>query len=169
MMFQALVQEIEEIYCPAYLTESAKLVGDTTEVQKARATTIGAKIRMLKSLGLPEATRLKVTIGKAGWNSATNGWLSDLVDETVAKNALPKMFKRCTQRCMTWELYPTEKDWELLGDRNAPWSSKFEHTKRFNKKLGLMLPSETTRGRILEALLLANHLPIERDRTSTSS
>ena len=129
-MFQALVQEIEEIYSPAYLTESAKLVGDTTELQKAQATTIGAKIRMLTSLGLPQATLLKVTISNTGCNSATYAWLSDVVDETVAKNALPKMFKRCTQRCMTWELYPTEKDWELLGDRNAPWSSKFEHTKK---------------------------------------
>ena len=129
MMLAAHVQEIEGI--PACLAESAKVVEDTTLLQKAQATTIGAQIRMLKSVGMQDATRLKMSIAKVGE-----------VDEAVASCAAAKVKKRCNQRCMTWELYPTAQDWEILGDDTAPWSSKFGHTKNICKKIFLHLFDE---------------------------
>ena len=102
MMLEVLVKEIEGI--PAYLAESAKLVGDTTLLQKAQATTIAAKIRLLKSFTMADAMRLQVNIKKAGWDSDHNVWLSDVVDKGVANSAAPKLGRRCVQRCMTLEL-----------------------------------------------------------------
>ena len=161
-MLEVLLHEIEGI--PAYLAESERLVADINVLKQAQATTIGAKIQNLKSVKMQDATRLKMSIAEAGWDTDSNARLSQLVDEAVAKSAMPKVMKRCVQRCMTWELYPTEQDWQILGDAAAPWSTKFDRAKNVCKKMGLMLPSETTRGRILDVLLLANHLPIERDR-----
>ena len=102
---------------------------------------------------------MKVSIAQVGWESDINERLSELVDEAVAKHALPKITKRCVQRCMTWELYATEQDREILGDVSVPW---FECAKTVCRKIGLTIPSETTRWRILEALLLANNLPEAR-------
>ena len=82
-MLATLELEIEGV--PAYLAESERLTRDTTVLQKAQATTIGAKIQCLKSLTLQEATRLKVSIAQVGWESDINERLSELVDEAVAK------------------------------------------------------------------------------------
>ena len=51
-----------------------------------------------------------------------------------------------------------------MGDGPTPWSLKFERAAAICKKIGLTLPSEKTRGRILEALLAANNMPLERDK-----
>ena len=72
-MVDAIVHEIDGI--PAYLAESVKLLADTTELRKAQAITIGAKIRMLKSLKMEDATRLKVIVSQRpdGILPATHG------------------------------------------------------------------------------------------------
>ena len=51
-----------------------------------------------------------------------------------------------------------------MSDGPTPWSLKFERAATICKKIGLTLPSEKTRGRILEALLTANNMPLERDK-----
>ena len=51
-----------------------------------------------------------------------------------------------------------------MSDGPTPWSLKFERAATICKKIGLTLPSEKTRGRILEALLAANNMPLERDK-----
>ena len=51
-----------------------------------------------------------------------------------------------------------------MSDGPTPWSLKFERAVAVCKKIGLTLPSEKTRGRILEALLAANNVPLERDK-----
>ena len=94
-MLEALQLEIEGV--PAYLKESERLTLDTTLLQKAQATTIGAKIQCLKSLTLQEATRLKVSIAQVGWESDINERLSELLDEAVVKNASPKITKTPTR------------------------------------------------------------------------
>ena len=51
-----------------------------------------------------------------------------------------------------------------MSDGPTPWSLKFERAAVVCKNIGLALPSEKTRGRILEALLAANNVPLERDQ-----
>ena len=51
-----------------------------------------------------------------------------------------------------------------MSDGTTPWSLKFERAAIVCKQIGLTLPSEKTRGRILEALLAAHNMPLERDK-----
>ena len=159
-LVDALVAELDGI--PEYLAESRKLVSDINTLQEAQAITIGAKIQNLKNVTLPEAALLKKKIAQVGWSVEENKKLSALVDEVVGKTC--KAPRRCSQRCGSWELYPTEADWDILGDRDTPWSVKYGKVADICKRIGLLLPTGPTRGRILEALLLANGLPIERDK-----
>ena len=110
----ALMRELEGI--PAYLDESKNLVGDITTLKKAQALTIGAKIQNLKTVGMHDATRLKKSIALVGWSESDNTRLSALLDEAVDKSMGLKTVRRCSQRCATWELYPTDGDWRVLGD-----------------------------------------------------
>ena len=51
-----------------------------------------------------------------------------------------------------------------MSDGATPWSLKFERVARICKNIGLVLPCEKTRGRILDALLAANNSPLDRDQ-----
>ena len=157
----ALIKELDGI--PSYLQESALLVPDVTKLKAAQAITIKAKLQILSSLSLSDATRLKRAISSVGWSETENSEIAAIVDDAVANSSPSKKMRRANQRCLTWEFYPTDKDWELFCDSGTPWSIKYERAKIVCRKIGLLLPSETTRGRILDVLLLANKLPIERD------
>ena len=125
-----------------------------------------AKLKNLKSLSVEEATSMKQSIRAVGWEKVDVDRLSSSVDEAVRREAAAsKKARRIAQNCTTWELYPTHDDWEFMSDGPTPWSLKFDRAVAVCKKIGLTLPNEKTRGRILEALLAANNVPLERDKS----
>ena len=156
-----LVAEIDGI--PAYMHETAQLVSEpeVIKLRDAQATTIGAKIQTLKDLDMKGAVRVKKAIKAAEFTDAQNSNLSSLVDKQIRCTEAAKQ-RRNQQKCMSWELFPTETDWSVMGDRNTPWSIKYERAKTVCQNMVLMLPSETTRARILECLLLANNISTKR-------
>jgi hypothetical protein len=157
----ALKSEIAGI--PAYLTQSAALVPNISVLKSAQAVTIGAKIQNLRALSMSDATALKHLIGEVGWSPDENANLASLIDEAVQKATMPAVGRRASQRCPTWELYPTATEWKVLSDADTPWSVKFDRVKRICMRLRLFLPAEPTKGRILDSLLVASGLPTERD------
>ena len=148
---------------PAYLAESARLVGDIADLKKSLAKSIGAKIDAIDALDLRAATDLKKAMGEISWAPEESSSLAGRIDTKLDSSPDAKRKRRDIQECKTWELYPTESDWLVLSNKDTPWSIKFDRVKTVCKRIGLFLPSETTRGRMLEALLLANSLPCERD------
>ena len=163
MAVARLLAELDSI--PRFLAESEKLTGNADELKIAQAVSMDAKIKNLKSLSLDEATIMKQSIRAVGWQGAEVDRLSSSVDDAVRRQAdASKKARRDAQQCPTWELYPTQQDWEYMSDGPTPWSLKFERAATICKKIGLTLPSEKTRGRILEALLAANNVPLERDK-----
>ena len=150
---------------PKFLAESERLTGNVDALKGAQAVSMDAKLKNLKSLSLDEATSMKQSIRAVGWQRAEVDRLSSSVDDAVRREAdASKRARRDAQQCPTWELYPTQEDWEFMSDGPTPWSLKFERAATICKKIGLTLPSEKTRGRILEALLAANDMPLERDK-----
>ena len=109
-----LVGEIEGI--PSYLDESKKLVSDIEALKIAQSITIGTKVQLLKCISVPEATRLQAAIALVGWSAEERSKLSTAVDVAVSNSTPTKRPRRCSQQCPTWELYPTEADYELFGD-----------------------------------------------------
>ena len=162
--FQLLLDEVNGI--PEYLEATSKLIGDCTSLRHAQAESVAVKLKNLGQLDVDVATRLKDALSAVSFDPADSVSLSGLIDNIVGDSAptTTKANRRCSQRCLTWELYPPEKVWSVLSDKDTPWSVKYIMIKDFSAELGLVLPSEPTRGRILESLLLANGLPIVRDK-----
>ena len=159
MAVERLLAELDSI--PKFLAESERLTGNADALKGAQAVSMDAKIKNLKSLSLDEATIMKQSIRKVGWQGAEVDRLSSSVDDAVRREAgTSKRARRDAQQCPTWEVYPTQEDWEFMSDGPTPWSLKFERAAAVCKKIGLTLPSEKTRGRILEALLAANNVPL---------
>ena len=150
---------------PEFLAESEKLSSDVDALRSSQAISMDFKLKNLKSLSLDEATSMKQSIRAVGWTQAEADRLSSSVDDAVHRDAgARKKARRDCQQCPTWELYPTDDDWDYMSDGTRPWSLKFERAAIVCKQIGLTLPSEKTRGRILEALLAANNMPLERDK-----
>ena len=107
---------------------------------------------------------MKKEVGSTGLRNPEQHKLNEAIDKQLASMSTQLTTRRRPgQYCASWELYPTAKDWEVLGDKDTPWSVKIQRVSAICASMGLVLPSEPTRGRILDALLIANELPTERD------
>ena len=160
-----LIHEVNSI--EGFVSEQTLGGANEAELRKAQAICIRAKVSALKDLTTASATRLQAAVNAVGWDNDEKTALSasirsqlDVCSAAQQKGSAPR---RCNQTCMNFELWPTESDWGIFDDPNTPWSVKFQRAKLRCKSIGLMLPSEKTRGRILEVLFLASGLPLERD------
>ena len=112
---------------PTFLAESEKLTGDASKLKRAPAVAMDAKLKNLKAMSIEEATGMKQSIRNVGWEKVDVDRLSSSVDEAVRKSAaMSKKARRDSQHCLTWELYPTQEDWDFMSDGSTPWSLKFE-------------------------------------------
>ena len=163
MAVARLCAEFDSI--PKFLAESEKLTGDVHVLKAAQAVSMDAKLKSLKSLSIEDATSMKQSIRSVGWEKVDVDRLSKSVDDAVCRSADTGLRgRRGSQHCAKWEFYPTQEDWVYMSDGPTPWSLKFDRAAAVCKQIGLTLPNEKTRGRILEALLAANNVPLERDK-----
>ena len=120
---------------PKFFAESEKLTGDVDALKSAQAVAMDAKLKNLKSLSVEEATSMKQSIRAVGWQKVDVDRLSSSVDEAVRREAATsKKARRDAQHCPTWELYPTQEDWDFMSDGPTPWSLKFERATAVCKK-----------------------------------
>ena len=118
---------------PTFLAESEKLTGDASKLKRAQAVAMDAKLKNLKSLSIEEATAMKQSIRAVGWQKDDVDRLSSSVDKVVTTTTSKKA-RRESQQCPSWELYPTQDDWDFMSDGATPWSLKFERVARICNK-----------------------------------
>ena len=161
-------QIIEELKSMPTFVEQQKECGlDETaisELLRAQATCISAKMNSLTECDMKAATELCKAINGVGWESDTTAKLAQQVNDIKSKLESGKPLKRSVQKCTTFNLYLTEKEYDALSDDQTPWSKKFAIVKRRCTMIGLVLPTEKTKGHILECIYVASGLPLEKGK-----
>ncbi|CAK0853717.1 unnamed protein product [Prorocentrum cordatum] len=136
-----------------------------SELMRAQATCISAKIKSLIECDLRSATELTKAVHGVGWDKETTAKLATLVNEM--KNQLEDgnpNARRPNQKCSSFNMYLTDIEYTTLADSMTPWSAKFAVVKKRCFFIGLLLPSEKTKGHILECIYVANGLPLEKGK-----
>ena len=161
-----LLKEICSI--PSLLGLQQDLGMSSSELLTAQFVTVRVKIKLLDGCTTPEAHSLLESIREVGWTTDQNRELAELVGSARlqgdAQAARASAGRRAGQKCNNWELYPTDAYWNIVGDPLTPWSAKYRATVSTARSVGLHLPSEPTVGRMLECILLANGMPLGRDK-----
>ena len=136
-----------------------------SELMRAQATCISAKIRSLIECDLRSATELTKAVHGVGWDKETTAKLATLVNEMKNKleDGNPNA-RRPNQKCSSFNMYLTDIEYTTLADSMTPWSAKFAVVKKRCFFIGLLLPSEKTKGHILECIYVANGLPLEKGK-----
>ncbi|CAK0836116.1 unnamed protein product [Prorocentrum cordatum] len=91
---------------------------------------------------------------------------SDAMSELMRAQAtcISAKNRRPNQKCSSFNLYLTDIEYTILADSMTPWSAKFASVKKRCLFIGLLLPSEKTKGHILECIYVANGLPLEKGK-----
>jgi hypothetical protein len=159
-----LIAELEVL--PAYMKESMDLGISEVDLLAAHAADVKEKIGNLSDCTMVNATRIQQAIKACPFDKATNKELAQCINAAVTHLAAGtgSAIARPQQKCMNFELYPTDTDWAIIGDPSTPWSTKYAVVVSLCRKLNLVLPSEKTRVRMVECMLLASNMPLERDQ-----
>ncbi len=159
-----LIAELEVL--PLYMKESIALGINEVDLIASHAADLKEKIGNLTDCNMVNATRIQKAIKACSFDKATAKELALCINAAVTQLSIGTgiAIARPQQKCMNFELYPTEADWTVISEPSTPWSAKYAVVVSLCRSLNLVLPSEKTRVRMVECMLLANNVPLERDQ-----
>lgn len=135
-------------------------------ISKGFCCDFAARINSLGDVTMEMAADLQHAINAAPFETDDLATLTAAIETArsscSALQLSPK--KRCNQSCEAIELFPTWAEWAIIEDLATPYTAAFHVWKTVCRKVGLLLPHERTRARMVEATYAArNHDPACRD------
>ena len=148
-------------FITSYLQQLTEMGLDTGDNRAAQAKSLTYKIGTMRSLTIPDSTRILQTLRAGAWTpQELTVFASRLNEKVEATDATQTTTTKRLQTCQTFELYLTVSDWAILNDVATPQCLKIACLVRRALGLGLFWPDASTSSRWACILQLASQTDV---------